>query len=104
MKILLGKKFVDVKTVENLYNGLAEYIKRLPELVIVDMVDNNDETTKVIEEIKRVASRCNIKTSIVVLSSANTPKDNWACKYIEKVGNWHEKIDHELKEAMPIAS
>ena len=56
MKVHLSNKDVDVRTVENLYNGLAEYIKKLPELVIVDITEKTDEVAKIVEEIKRVGS------------------------------------------------
>ena len=89
---MLMNNNINVKSVENLYNGLAEYIKRLPGLVIIDVRDKQEDITAIIDEIKRIAIRNCVQTSVVVLSpECDLPsKQNYvkihSRQFIENVG------------------
>ncbi|MEW5819870.1 MAG: response regulator [Cyanobacteriota bacterium] len=104
LKIMFNNNHIEAKTVESYYNGLAEYIKNLHDVVIIDVSGKTNDATRIIDEIKKFAKKNAVKTDIIVLStSAETKEKNFflklgISKFIQKVGNWYYEIEQEIKK------
>jgi CheY-like chemotaxis protein len=103
LKATLNSYKVDVSTIDNQYRGLAEYVKRLHDLVVIDTSDNIDEIFDVVREIKRVSAANSIDTTIVVLVAPGEEEvrakllSRGVDKFFEKKGNWYEALVNDLK-------
>lgn len=106
LKLTLLKNNIEVNLAENLYNGLALYIKKLPELVIIDMSANQDDITKIIDEIEHIADKYRVNPSVMVVSHCSQAVKHFAknqskviCKLVKKAGNWCSEIEEEIKNS-----
>lgn len=99
LKNLLQHKKIDTITSESLYTGLAEYVKKLHDVVIIDVSNNYEEALEVIDEIKRIARANSIKTKIVVIAPQlkNNEKLRFITrgvdKFIEKQLSWYYEFE-----------
>lgn len=106
LKLTLLKNNIEVNLAGNLYNGLALYIKKLPELVIIDMSTNEEDITRIIDEIEHIANRYKINPSVMVVSHCSQAVKHFShseskviCKLVKKAGDWCSKIEDEIKKS-----
>lgn len=111
LKLTLQKNGIEVNLAENLYNGLALYIKKLPDLVVIDMSANEKEISKIIEEIEHIADKYKVHPSVMVVSHCSQAEKHFSKnqskifrKLVQKAGNWYSEIEDEIKgsSCMPI--
>jgi PleD family two-component response regulator len=102
LKSILSNHNVEVFTIENQYRGLAEFVKRLYDLVVIDTADDVDEIFDVVREIKRISATSSLNTEIVVLvpPESDTIKDKLLSRgvdrFFEKKSNWYLELTNEL--------
>ena len=89
---------IDTVTYNNAYNGLIEYFKKIPDLVIIDIADNYDDITDLVVEMKRVSKKYDYENKICIISLPTTEdvKDRYrqsgADIFIEKTDNWEQSL------------
>lgn len=103
LKSLFAKHKIDTFVDENQYRGLAEYVKKLFEVVILDNPGNVSEVLDVVEEIKRISEENSVKTKVIILLEPKyTPlKDKLKIKGVDNVvikeDDWYPEILRSLK-------
>lgn len=105
LKVLLNNSKVDVMAFENQFTGLAEYVKKLYDLVIIDISDNTDDSIDVIKEIKRLSINHSVPTTIIVLAVPaissqikNQLLSKGVDKIIEKKEFWYDDVMKEINQ------
>lgn len=107
--VLCNKKIMAVAN-DNLFRGLADYVKRLFDVVIIDIAKTStlNDVSSIIDEIKRIADTQKLDTSIFVLIS-EYDKDLREKFYaygvdrvIVKTGNWYDNVINEVINANKI--
>lgn len=105
LKNMLSGYDVGVLTVENQYNGLIEYVKKLCDIVIIDLSETMGDALDVIAEIKRLAKKHTIKTRIIVLDSSYSEHsrakylEKGVDAYISKEEGWHNEMIKEIEKS-----
>lgn len=93
------KKIVSTVS-ESLYAGLAEYVKKLHDIVIIDISNKDKEVLDVIDEINRISRLNSIKTKIVLFVPQKENNETLRFrskgvdKYIfkESCQNWYDEL------------
>lgn len=107
LKNIFQKNNIETKATETLYTGLSEYLKKLYDVVVIDISDNFDEAIEIIEEIKRTAKLNNTKTRIFILAPVMKSDEKLKFllrgveKIIDKQHNWYFEIEEILNSRVP---
>lgn len=101
LKSLLSKFKINVFVEENQYRGLAEYVKKLFDIVIIDYLDDIKEIQDIVEEIKRISDSSSADTRIIILLAPEelSLKDKITSHNVNviiKNENWYELLLKEL--------
>lgn len=104
LKTVLCNKKILAFANDNLFRGLADYVKRLHNVVIIDIAQTNTlaDTGSIIDEIRRIAEIQNLETSVFVLVSEfekELREKFYACgvdRVIIKSGNWYDTVINEV--------
>lgn len=104
LRYLLGNHQIESSISESLYAGLAEYVKKLHEIVIIDISNKDKDVIEIIDEINRISRINAIKTRIILLIPDNKNceilryKSKGVDKYIEKQVslNWYSELANYL--------
>lgn len=98
LKNTFTSKGFQVFTIDNPFSGLAEYVKKLYDVVVIDVNDNIQDSLAVIKEIKGHASHNNVNTSVILLAQPNFKlTDNkdiaeLVDQVIVKTENWYSRL------------
>lgn len=99
LKVLLNNKKYDVSITDNMYMGMAEYIKRLPAIVILDMgEDDEKDTLDLVNRIDLWSEKNHVKPIIITLSSRIDYILKQKClnkgvdRFVFKKDNWHAEF------------
>lgn len=104
LKTLLQAVNVESTTFENAYNALVEYVKKLPDLIIIDISDNSDDLSDLVQEMKRISDKYSLENVIYILSLPTSTEvqnkylSKGADKFIEKENNWHKELILDIKK------
>lgn len=102
LKIILNNKNIDVVTSETPYSALAEYVKKLYNLVVIDVSGPVEDIIDVIKEIRRLSSEHSVNTLVIALltpdQSVLKPKltNRGIDKFIEKKDNWYDELSKDI--------
>lgn len=100
--IFASKKF-QVTTIDNPFSGLAEYVKKLYDVVIIDVNDNIQDAITVLHEIKSHSNHNNVKTRIILLTPQNSKLNEnrdiaeLVDQFIIKTENWYTNFSRTAK-------
>ncbi|MEW5822467.1 MAG: hypothetical protein AB1782_19895 [Cyanobacteriota bacterium] len=106
LKTILSHHNIEVLTCDNLYGGLAEYVKKLYNVVIFDITENISDAVAITREIKRVSCKNASETKVIALASdekSTLIKDLIGFgidSVIIKNDNWYDKLLNELEETI----
>ncbi|MGD9580254.1 MAG: hypothetical protein AB7V50_02685 [Vampirovibrionia bacterium] len=112
LKTILASKKIQSSVNDNLFRGLADYVKKLHDVIIIDIAKTNtiDDASSIIEEIKRISDVQNLDASIFVLIS-EYEKDLreklftfGVDRVIVKSDNWYDKLLNEIANINRIPS
>lgn len=107
LKTVLCNKKINADANDNLFRGLADYVKRLHDVVIIDIAKTNtfEDTCSIIDEVKRIADIQNLETSIFVLVSEYEKElrerlyTYGVDRVIIKTDNWYDNVITEVINA-----
>lgn len=106
LRTVLNNQKIEVETAENLYRGLAEYVKRLYSYVIVDLNNSYKDAIDITKEINSISEKNNVGTVIIALTT--TPEilteeelaSTGISKVIVKNDNWYDEVLNEMYQTL----